>query len=123
MVTHPMYSTTIFNMSYLKDQSFEVIDYEDNGKFLFSICSPLQTSCNGNLDSSACWLFNGIEKNIGLFNEEIVFDNGKIYISMLGEKCYNNGPNSKTTIQFLCDYSDSKKIDYKKVSIVSFIFN
>lgn len=116
MVTHPKLSNTIFNMSYLKDQHFEINDYEDDGKFLFSICSPLQIPCNGNLNSAVCWLFNGNEKNIGLFNEEIVFDDGKIYMSMHGEKCDDNGPNSFTSIRFLCDYSDSKKIDFKKVS-------
>lgn len=104
-------------MSYLKDQSFEVQNNEDDDEqFLISICSPLQTPCNGNLDSAACWLFNGNEKSIGSFNEEIVFDNGKIYMTMQGEKCDDNGPNSFTSIRFLCDYSDSKKIDFIKVS-------
>lgn len=41
---------------------------------------------------------------------------------MQGEKCDNDGPISLTTIQFVCDYSDSKHINLKKVSIVAFVY-
>lgn len=105
-------------MSNLKGQIFEVNDYEDSSKFQFSICGTLRTSCNGYLNSAVCWLINGVEKNIGIFTEQVVFDNGKIYMSMVGEKCVSNGPASLTTIQFVCDYSDSKSIDFKKVNAI-----
>lgn len=104
-------------MTSLKDDSFIVDDYEDGTQFRFSICSPLQTSCNGYLDSSACWSINGMEKNIGMFTDQVVFDNGRIYMSMTGERCVHNGPNSYTTVRFICDFSDSKLIDYEKVSM------
>lgn len=123
MVTHPYSSTTVYNISHLKYQSFEAKDYENDAQFQFNICSPLHTPCNGHLDSAACWKINGIEKNIGLFTEQVVFDNGKIYMSMEGEKCVDNGPNSYTTIRFICDYLDSKSIDFKQVSIILFIYN
>lgn len=115
MVTHPQYSNIVYNLNDLKNQNFEVND--ENGKFRFSICSPLQTPCNGIFDSAACFSFNGIETNIGLFTEEIGFDNGNIYMSMQGEKCEDSGPNSYTIIRFVCDYSNSKIIKIKKVSI------
>lgn len=114
---HPEYKI-LYNMSDFKGQMFEINDYEDLSKFQFSICSPLQTPCNGYMDSAACWLINGVEKNIGFFTKELVFNNGKIYMSMVGEKCVNNGPDSLTTIQFVCDYSNSNSIDLKKVNIV-----
>lgn len=72
--------------------------------------------CDGNSDSAACWSFNGVEINIGMFTDQIEFDDGKIFISMEGEKCNNYGPNSYTSIRFLCDYSVFYKIDFKKVS-------
>lgn len=103
-------------MSSLRNQKFEVNDYEDIAKFQFSICGPLPTTCNGYLNSAVCWLINGVEKNIGIFTEQVVFDNGKIYMSMVGEKCIENGPPSLTTIQFVCDYLDSKYIDFNKVN-------
>lgn len=119
MVTYPFFSQTVYNISNLKDQTFEK-HIEDNASFRFSICGPLQKPCNGILDSAACWSVGGIEMNIGIFTEEIVFDNGSIYMSMHGEKCVNNGqgPNSYTTIRFVCDFSDSNWIEYNKVSIV-----
>ncbi|XP_060881160.1 cation-independent mannose-6-phosphate receptor isoform X2 [Metopolophium dirhodum] len=115
MVTHPWYSQTVYNISNLKDQTFEK-NIEDNASFRFSICGPLQKPCNGILDSAACWSAGETEMNIGLFTEQIVFDNGSIYMSMHGEKCVNNGqgPNSHTIIRFVCDYLDSKWIEYKK---------
>ncbi|KAF0758761.1 cation-independent mannose-6-phosphate receptor [Aphis craccivora] len=114
MVSHPWYSQTVYNISNLKNQTFEK-EIEDNASFRFSICSPLQEPCNGILDSAACWSIDGTEMNIGLFTEQIVFDNGSIYISMHGEKCAYNGqgPNSYTIVRFVCDYLDSKWIDYK----------
>jgi len=117
MVAHPRYSKNVYNINSLKDQTFEK-DIEENASFRFSICSPLQKPCNGILDSAACWSVDGIEMNIGLFTEQVVFDNGSIYMSMNGEKCANNGqgPNSFTIIRFVCDYLDSKWIEYKKVS-------
>ncbi|XP_060841059.1 cation-independent mannose-6-phosphate receptor [Rhopalosiphum padi] len=115
MVTHPQYSHIVYNVSNLKNQTFKK-EIEDNASFRFSICSPLQEPCNGILDSAACWSMDGNELNIGLFTEQIVFDNGSIYISMHGEKCVNNeqGPNSYTIVRFVCDYLDSKWIDFKK---------
>ncbi|XP_025206725.1 cation-independent mannose-6-phosphate receptor isoform X2 [Melanaphis sacchari] len=115
IVTHPWDSHTVYNISNLKDQTFEK-EIEDNTSFRFSICSPLQEPCNGILDSAACWSVDGTEMNIGLFTEQVVFDNGSIYISMHGEKCTNNeqGPNSHTIVRFVCDYLDSKWIEYKK---------
>jgi len=110
-------------MSNLKDYSFEVIDDEDDSKFRFSICSPLQTPCNGYLDSSACWSDNGMEKNIGMVTDQVVFDNGTIYMFMKGEKCVNGGLNSYTTVRFVCDYLDSKLVDFKKVGINLLIYN
>lgn len=116
MVTHPRYSNVVYNFNDLKDQNFEVND-EIDGKFRFSICSPLKTPCNGIFNSAACFSINGIETNIGLYTEEIVFDNGKIYMFMQGGKCEDDGPNSYTIIRFLCDYSNTKIIKIKKVSI------
>lgn len=118
MVSHPWYSQTVYNISYLKNQTFEK-EIEDNTSFRFSICSPLQEPCNGILDSAACWSIDGTEINIGLFTEQIVFDNGSVYTSMHGEKCAYNGqgPNSYTIVRLVCDYLDSKWIDYKTVSI------
>jgi hypothetical protein len=116
MVTHPRYSNTVYNFNDLKDKDFEVND-ENYGKFRFSICSPLTKPCNGIFESAACFSINGIETNIGLFTEEIVFDNGKIYMSMHGEKCEDDGPNSYTVIRFVCDYSNTKIIKMMKVSI------
>lgn len=118
MVTHPEYSNIIYNMSSLKYQNFYVEDDYDKLHFRFSICSLLKIPCNNNLNAAACLSINGNEINIGLFTEQIEFDNGKIYLSMQGETCTDNGPNSLTTIRFVCDYSDSKYIDYKTVSIV-----
>lgn len=112
MVTHK-YPNTVYNMSNLKYQHFYVND--DIGQFRFSVCSPLRIPCNGSLDSAACWSINGTEKNIGLYTEQIVNDNGKLFMTMQGEKCFDNGPDSYTTIQFVCDFLDSKAIDYKKV--------
>lgn len=116
MVTHPQYAGTVFNMSDLRAQFFEVDDYVDNAKFRISICSPLQEPCNGYFDSAVCMSSDEKEMNIGSFTEQLVYDNGKIYMSLEGEKCFNDGPNSITTIAFVCDYSDSKSIDYKKVN-------
>lgn len=112
---------TVYNMSSLKHHSFEVNDDKDYSQFRFSVCSPLQTPCNGYVGSSVCWSKNGTEKNIGAFTDQLVFDNGKIYTFMNGEKCINNGPDSYTTVRFICDYSDSKSINYKKVSVVSLL--
>lgn len=112
-----MYSNIVYNVTGLKYATYEAFDHKNNEQFRFSVCSPLQTPCNGNWDSAACWTVNSTEINIGSFNEHLVFDNGKIYMSMQGEKCVIDGPNSYTTIRFVCDYSDSKLIDYVKVSI------
>lgn len=122
MVTHPQYSGSVFNMSDLKAQTFDINDYINTAKYRFSVCSPLSLPCNGNLDSAACWSFDGVEINIGQFTEQLMFDNGKIYLYMHGEKCYPNGPNSLTTIRFLCDYSNSKFTDLEKVNIYLFIY-
>lgn len=119
MVTHQWDSENVYNFSNLKNQTFEKY-IGDNTSFRFSICSPLQKPCNGNLDSAACWSVDGTEINIGLFTEQVLFDNGSIYMSMQGETCVNNdgqGPNSYTTIRFVCDYLDSKWTVYKMVSI------
>lgn len=118
MVTHPEYSGTIFNMSSLKYTNFNVEDDDNKLHFRFSICSTLKIPCNNNLDAAACLSINGNELIIGLFSDEIVFDNSKIYLSMQGETCIDNGPNSVTTIRFVCDYSDSKYIYHKTVSII-----
>lgn len=122
MVTHPEYSDIKYNMSSLKYKNFNVEDDDDKLHFRFSICSTLKTPCNNNLDAAACLSINGNELNIGLFTDEIVFDNGKIYLSMQGEACIDNGPNSVTTIRFVCDYSDSEHIYPKTVSIVIYLF-
>lgn len=115
-VTHPMYTDIVYNMTDLKNVSYEALDYKNNEHFRFSICSPLQTPCNGSLDSAACWIVNSTEINIGSFSEQLVFDSGKIYMSMQGDKCVSNGPNSYTTIRFVCDHSNSKSINFIKVS-------
>ncbi|VVC44230.1 Hypothetical protein CINCED_3A025444 [Cinara cedri] len=115
-VTHPKLTGTLYNLNSLKNQSFdyEINDYENNTQFYISICRPLRTPCNGNVDSAVCWFINGVEINIAIFTEEVVFDNGKIYMHMQGEPCGNVKPNSLTTIQFVCDYSDSKHINLNK---------
>lgn len=120
MVTHPMYSGTVYNMSSLKDQKDFEVENEDSLKLRFSVCRPLESPCNGNLDSAVCLLFYGKEINLGLFTQQIVFENGQIYMSMQGEKCDDFGPISLTIIRFVCDNSDSIHIDYK---IVSMIYN
>ncbi|XP_050439703.1 cation-independent mannose-6-phosphate receptor-like isoform X2 [Adelges cooleyi] len=114
-VTHPQFAGHVYNIDKLKNKSFEGKDLTDNTKFRFSICSPLEIPCNGNIESAACFSFEDSSINIGKFSEEIVFENGRIYLIMQGEKCSDLGPNSYTTIQFLCDYTDSiKSINLKK---------
>jgi len=102
-------------MSDLKYQNFEVND--DNAQFRFSICSPLQIPCNGNFDAGACFSVNGTEINIGIYTEQLVFDDGKLYMSMKGDKCVDGGPSSLTTIRFVCDFLDSKLIEYNKIEV------
>lgn len=116
MLTHPRYSSTVYNMSDLKYQNFKVND-DNNAQFRLSVCSPLQTPCNGNLDAGACLSVNGTEINIGIFTEQLVFDDGKLYMSMEGDKCVDGGPSSLTTIRFVCDFSDSKSIEFKKIEV------
>lgn len=116
MITHPLDSSIVYNMSDLKYQNFKVND-DDNAQFQFSVCSPLQTPCNGNLDSAACLIINGTEINIGIFTEQLIFDDGTLYMSMNGDKCIDSGPNSLTTIRFVCDFSDSNSIEYKQIEV------
>lgn len=122
MVTHPMYPKTVYDMSSFKNHKDFEVENEDNLKLRFSICKPLDSPCNNSLDSAACLLFNGKEINLGLFTQQIVFENGKIYMAMQGEKCVDFGPISSTIIRFVCDYSDSKHIDYKMVSVIFNLF-
>ncbi|CRL07115.1 CLUMA_CG020112, isoform A [Clunio marinus] len=107
-VTEPIYNYT-FDLSPLRSElGYHISSNDQPELFMFNVCGSLPKKCNNQSVLACVTNHSGEQNKIFGFKEKLLWNDGSLRLSYVGEKCGSTGKNFSMNILLHCDYSDTK---------------